>query len=1547
MPILNPQQAYNLIKNTNNSFDSLLPFLKSLLQIASDHYCNDLKNMQIYNQFLDFVGHKTKQIADFFNIGPYMKTFANLDNCNAYSLLINMIQSNKESDTKNKSFETYLLNFSGLLKQTVSNTKVNIPEDESFFYTPYYSQTFGWYISDKSYAVLVFNFDKSSRSNENEIFKMKLSTYLIAACGYTLVACILNNDNYYFHFPNWLKPNFFSETHIFAEISKEKPDDFDPKYFVYPNIGYVYLYAHFNLFSEKYREDLEKCNNNNVKVFFLSKEIQSVFHDPNSLQKENSNFIATVTDLSGFVKRVIPINLCNVALYDTENRNEKWIPIKISGIAYGSMSAKDFQFSKTRRVQVKIDQDYYYVEFPEIHLMNPELYVSQPMYLTKQNVNIDIVEKINKTYKDKTALFQKSKVKNSNIKSNIEYKMHNAFHYLYKYTEYYDKEEKKQKHIEPYTSQIYAVYQAISFLGRANFKNKGIVLQVHTGEGKSFIVQALAEQLARQGNTVHIATSNIILAARDFEKAYGYYVNCEKKAHTILSKPQRPSILLHQHELQYINEFLNSHKIDDMPEKELFYGLDNFKNSTSMNLTVCEQNEKKKYYSNIIYSTFLNFEAFFLSQSEKDPYHIPNYISNCYLIIDEADTILIDELTNGTILSKPMKSNAVEVLNFVYQNYKSKDDAPKILELIKTNFPECKNDINIDHVNRMFSDIDKVRSKNFTIGKAYTIINDPIEPDIEKVVPFDSEHKGIAEPNKEFSGFVHQFTGIKEKTANPEKYKNLRIQPLSLNYLFISHPTYVRKYKGVCGVTGTIGDKREQELLQTYYGLVTQKVPRHQMNLRKDLPTILCESINDRNQKICFEIEIFHKMNCPVLIVFNDIIELSNVRKMLEDSYDVDKTKIHEFNGTDMEKNESSKNFIEENAGISGAITFGTNFCGRGVSIEHKSKPLHVIVTFYKKDKRSIKQALGRAGRNGNPGTTRIICTKEMFWAGAESPNERAMINIIKEFDVKNTMQLKFMEDMRSLFPWIFDENEMKDRIDRDDAFKLRNTVININRITAFNFKFPVCMSIETFIKIQIQRIFSIKNCPECKYSWYLFRIYMRELILESWSLFLDNIDVDFKKYKKENHLDKNSDPEEIAMHYNEFFDEKYDEFTNLLNLYLPHYEEKYSITETFFHIHDKVVNVWEDTIKANYEDSLRMDSLIFGKNNSYTSLKVGVFPISITDNTGSRITSDSSDDSELKTSILISDPELRYIKKGLNPGPFSISKILDKIFDSFQEIVDTKLKNLFGIRFFLRRTLAGCEFGVCLDLHRKNHNRYLNCLIDMDPLLLFTICTKSSYFWMGGILLMVLVFFTSICKLIATKYLKVGEIGEGIVKLIKLGWKKLTSPKEEKEEEKGTSIISNAINTVLDGIIAFLYDKIMKNIDIKIHSDEEDEGIKKKIFTYLLDMFFAPDTKTIGQVLGDRFFQKFKLNEKAKSIIDSESPMCKLIKIGILLIIILAQFITNFRYKKAVKFRDAKNEASVYQREMKKYPGVEMKYFDSYEKAEDILKKDIEKNYT
>ncbi|KAK8878470.1 hypothetical protein M9Y10_005243 [Tritrichomonas musculus] len=1520
MPILNPQQAFNITIATHKETNRLFFFLKALLPLASEKVFENRKMNKIHQRFSDFVFLNTTEVFDLFNFSEEdIFNFLDSNEENMYKKIFNTIKQ-KNINPEKKGYPMTSLGFTGDLYQSIKNPDLILPDIQSLFYIAYFNDSIGIYISnDSAYAVISFKKLKN-------IFLINLVSYILAGAGLKIVLCVFDKEKFFRS--DDLNNSLYSEIHIFGDIycndiallpffSLQKLEN-----------GYVYLYAYSHVPSNEI--NIKKYNSDKTKYFFLSKEIESIFE----AKKPCTDFqIIDEWDINSLKKKEIMINLCNVPLYQSSEEND-WTPIKLSSITAAVMSSDDFENTNLSRVKIKIDKTYYYIDFEELHLMNPELFISEPMYLAEQSFDIGVVEQIQKSYKRKTTFIEKKKVKNSNIKSNIEYKMHSAFHFLNKFGR-----------IDPYTSQIYAVYQAVSYLGLQ--KNKGIVLQVHTGEGKSYIVQVLAEQLARQGNTVHIATSNIILAARDFEKSYKYYRYCEQKAakHTFL-KEQRPSILIHEKEKNYLNIFIEKLKGRDPVEYESFYSPESFENQTNMNISVCQQNTKVT--SNIVYSTFLNFEAFYLNENEKNPNHLQSYINNCYLIIDEADTILIDELPNGTIISKPMKSNGIEVLEYVYNQYINKNDkAESIFSLVKNEFPECT-DLTIEHVIRMISDIEKVLSPDFCINVRYIISEDPKDNKI-KVVPFDSEHKGIAEPNKEFSGFIHQFIGIKEKRNNPEKYKDLEIQPISMNYLFISHPIYVNKYKGVCGVTGTVGTDDDKKTLENYYNLITHEVPRHQMNLRKDLPTILCNDIEERDICICIEIQKFHQLDYPVLVVFNDISKIDEIKELLIKGCKVHPDFILTFSGSDNDKNESHKQQMENESGKPGMITLGTNFCGRGISIDFKEKPLCVIVTYYNEDKRSINQVLGRAGRNGYPGLTRIICTKEMFLKGDEKPDKKAMISILKDYEVKNKAQLDFANDIRSRFSWIFDETVFNKEMTKENITGLKKYNINVNRLTAYHWKFPVCMTYKTFMKIQAQRIFSIKNCPECKYTWNLFRNYLRELILESWSLFLEQLDADFEKMTKQSFKIYDKDYSKVPGNelYQTFFKDEYDKYTEELFKYFPENDDA-TIADVFVHIYKLVGKEWEHKILGSLPEQISKKHYSNSKKNSYTCFKIGFFPMSICEKSGSRITplNEYEQEKSDKGQSYIIDPELRYLKKDTR-DIFSITCAIDKIYEKFQDIFDQKLQGLFGIRFFLRRTLGGCEFGICVDPKYENlvdKDEFLNCLVDKDPIIMLTICTKSTFFWIAGILMVLLVFSSSIITIIFSHYITPARLGSGILSFLKKGLVSMANGigGGEKSDDAEISIAANLCNCVFTLIINFLLNKIIANIK------DSDEGFGI-IADTLFSLFFQAETAKIDEKLNEAVFSKLKINEKIQNYVGDDQPFGKMIKIGILLVILMAQFIMNFKKKLALKFSSYGNKAAEnYQKEdnVDTNKKKDLSKYDSYCGIKDEIKNDIKKEY-
>ena len=1433
---------------------------------------------------------------------------------------------NIQLDTQSKIKNNYCLielDFAGYLKEKFEKAEIIIPDIKSLFFIPFHGKSFGLYVSTDSYAVLAFH---NNKVNEKDLFLLGLAALLLEASGYIIVACILDDENTYYQIPEVLEFNTFGETHIFAEITKYKESDYRKMDISCSKNGYVYLYAHFRYNAEKFQELLEQESNANLKIFIFSKKIYSkrfrkvnyyipkeypLFYAPKSVRKTRDFKDLDSFNLSGFEKHTIGINLCNVALYKPKPKNDI-TPTKISGIGYGSIDSSFFLTIKdSLKVSIKVYNEDLLVDFRDLHYMNPELYIAEPMYLSKKNIDISIVEKIINTYQDYTTISERIKSKKSDIKLNIEEKLRHAFHYLYKFTK-----DENDNNIEPYTSQIYAVYQAISYLSEKPENEKGIILQVHTGEGKSFIVQVLAEYLARQGNTVHIATSNIILAARDFMKSYKYFTECERKASKLSKK--RPSILIHKEEKKFIDRFIKGRISDDVPEKDIFYNDSNFDNPTNMNIVVCENN--KRFQSNIVYSTFLNFEAYYLHQKEKNPYDVSNYLKNCYLIIDEADSILVDELTNGTILSKPMKSNADEVLELVYSNYMSGNKNPEhIQSMIKFQFPECEN-IQVDHIKKMFLEIEKVTSKGFDIDRKYVIAEDPSNPNIKRVYPFDSENKGIVELNKEFNGYVHQFVGIKEKHNNPIENENLEIQPLSLNYQFISHPTYVQMYKSVCGVTGTVGSDREKGILEKYYKLTTANVPRHQMNLGKNLPMILCDNNKDRDRIIIQELLHFHNDNYPVLVVFIDVKEIRYFKDILINEKKIEHDKLYIFDGKNKKSkklNKEDKMKIENESGKSGIITLGTNFCGRGIDIKFQEKPLCVIVTYYKDDKRSIDQVIGRAGRNGRPGITRIICTKKMYNEGFKTPKEDAMHAIISEFDIKNNEQTKYIKKINKKYPWIFNDADFTAKISKKDALSLRECSLNVNRITAFKYKFPVGMSYETFLKIQIQRIFSLKNCPECKYTWYLFRTYMRELILESWSLFLDDVDLKFNAMKNE----EEKDDKTIKSEYSKFFTNEKKKFDNVLYQYIPQ-KDKCSYFETFLFIFNKAQKDWENEIteKIKYYNKY---SEIEAKSNSYTSINFGFFPMCLSENSGCRLTPLTPEEQEKsdKGCLYIVDPELRYIKKR-SKKIFSITVAVDKIFEKFQEIADEKLQGLFGIRFFLRRTLCGCEFGVCVETNLEYPDDLQNCLFDRTPLLMFTLCTKSSFVWLGGLLIIVLVFFTSVAVTIGKKIIDSPNVTSHAWNFIKKIFFKIIT----KEEEGRNSIVVEHINKALEKIITFLDDEIRSSLD------EHFEDKMKFIFKEILDLLKNGKIDKIDERINSQIGSNIRINAKIRGFLSSDMPYGKLIKIGVLIILYIAVFVFKFKHKKGINFKKVSREnASTFQKQNKQKKELDITKYNAY----------------
>lgn len=1210
--------------------------------------------------------------------------------------------------------------------------------------------------------------------------------------------------------------------------------------------------------------------------------------------------------------------------------------------------------------------------------------------------------------------------------------------------------------------------------------HRGFVYQVETGEGKSCIIAMIAAILALNGVKVHIASSNIKLANRDYMNSFEFFklfklksavlvhenelpiprrkkkaneekttkkkVNfknifskkpptnqedtkkqenakeSDKKETSTKSDTKKPELEKvfdkketttesdtkidgeketkgkddntettsenatedNQNEEEEDHDFFkdNSKNYYEYHTKEKaefekyynfeYYDPEQFRNSSRMNFSVCglDSNNNINFMGpKIIYSTFVNFECFYLKMMELCPGYISNYYSKCALLIDEADSILIDEIANGTIVSKEIKSNTKEILQYVY-DHKDGMDVSEMYKYITDKWKKCnKRDITLKDVERMYSEIDLVnKDDSFTKGKKYLINeihvkndkkkkrligevlnlatdiftdigkglikelsrkedadgeedededdddddddeeddNEEAEEDEEEddddenspyttfreIIPFDFDHKGILEPNKEFGGFIQQFIAIKESKV--EENKNMLIKDMSMSYLYVSHPNFVKLYSSVCGFTGTIGDSKDKKIYSEQYDLETLRVPRNSPNYRVEFPMMLCETDEERKMKIINEVLVFHRRGNPVLVIFQDLSEIDTF------SYELNLRGIKYINIFDGKNDAITPDYI---AGKRGAVSLGTNVCGRGTNIIAKNEPLHVIITYYTTNSRVMDQARGRTARQGRKGTCRIICkiNEYLYPTIVDGSGIKATIG---EFEVKNKIQSVFINFFTQKKPWIFSRDMKKQELSHYQIKEMREARVNVNRIVAYNFEFPFIMSVETFLNIQAQRIFSLLNCPNCEFSWRLFQNYVREMVLESWSLKQNETDVEFfdreenKEFKKEMkelndlHLSVYSDEykqklneinikyESNIFKYAKILEKNMMNLIDQLEVFLPNNIS--DIVESFMFIFNKVRNEYESKILDSFES---MQNAYFQYDQGgFIAFQTGFRPYSLLTESGARISS-----KNFHKTNYIKDPELSYIKKMPNNKIcwLSITEKIDDIFNKILQKINEVIGKYTCLRLFMRRTLCGCEFGVCLDLAAKNKGfDDPNCLFDKDPLLMFTISVRSMLPILAGILMILLVYASS--------------MSEEIMKWIS-GFPAMFT------KELGKRVAAIIVSTTAPELVHFGLDKVIKFL--KKTLNKQLKKLKKahctlaetsvKVIECLLYIFsskaFSKAQEKVTEILGEKIKLTLDLHKLLYNCFDPE----RIIKISLLFMLCMATFILNFHTQK------------------------------------------------
>ena len=451
--------------------------------------------------------------------------------------------------------------------------------------------------------------------------------------------------------------------------------------------------------------------------------------------------------------------------------------------------------------------------------------------------------------------------------------------------------------------------------------HRGKIAEMRTGEGKTLVATLPAYLNALTGKGVHIVTVNEYLAHRD------------------------------SHEMGRVFNFLGLsvgliiHGLD-FPERKAAYAAD---------ITYGTNNEFGFDYlrDNMVVS---------LDQMVQRPLN--------YAIVDEVDSILVDEARTPLIISGPgeKSTDLYKVLARVVAQLVEGEDYT-VDEKLKTAAPT---EVGIAKAEKMLG-VANMYAGEASIDfshqlmqalKAKAIMHrdrDYVVKDGEVIIV--DEFTGRLMFGRRFSEGLHQAIEAKE---------GVKVERESQTLATITFQNYFRMYDKLSGMTGTA--KTEEQEFQKIYGLDVIVIPTNKPNQRIDYPDVIYKTKNAKYKAAANEIEECHKTGRPVLVGTTSIVqseELSGILKKRGIPHNVLNAKFHEKEAE-----------IIADAGQFGAVTIATNMAGRGTDIVlGEGVPalggLHIVGTERHESRRIDNQLRGRCARQGDPGSTRFYLSLE------------------------------------------------------------------------------------------------------------------------------------------------------------------------------------------------------------------------------------------------------------------------------------------------------------------------------------------------------------------------------------------------------------------------------------------------------------------------------------------------------------------------------------------------------------------------------------------
>lgn len=474
--------------------------------------------------------------------------------------------------------------------------------------------------------------------------------------------------------------------------------------------------------------------------------------------------------------------------------------------------------------------------------------------------------------------------------------------------------------------------------------HEGKIAEMKTGEGKTLVATLPVCLNAMLGKGVHIITVNDYLAQRDAETMRPLYEFLGYSVGVIVS-----------------GIYDDSHRL-------------------------------AQYSCDITYGTNNEFGFDYLRDNMKYDFNQKVQKEHYFAIVDEVDSILIDEARTPLIISGP--ANRVlknyEIANNVALKLKENED----YTIDEKNKVILLTESGINHAEKLF-EIDNLYSVDNAIlahhldqalkaNKLFKKDKDYVLRDGEVVIV--DEFTGRLSEGRRFSEGLHQALEAKE---------GVKIKEESQTLADITYQNYFRLYQKLAGMTGT-AQTEASEFLQIY-NLEVVSIPTNLPIKRKDLNDLIYKTEREKFNALVEKIIELNKRGQPILVGTASIEKSEKIHDLLKS-----KRIPHSVLNA---KNHAQEAEIIKDAGNKGAVTIATNMAGRGVDIKINDEVrelggLYIIGTERHESRRIDNQLRGRSGRQGDPGTSQ-------FYLSLEDP----LLRIFGSDKIKNIMDKLGLDD--------------------------------------------------------------------------------------------------------------------------------------------------------------------------------------------------------------------------------------------------------------------------------------------------------------------------------------------------------------------------------------------------------------------------------------------------------------------------------------------------------------------------------------------------------